>query len=514
MSIFRTALLCLIGSTQAAMAEDMVPSAGSLFDEGGMFVLDYQSIDLNTGGKFDLHGFHYLHQINDWLYGGLGFSAPMFEGDYGGFFSADFTVHAQKKVFGNVFVDAGAAFGAGAGGDSVGGIKSISGDGTLTKFYGGVGYDFGSFRAGVNYAKIKIANSPINDATISFFVQKPLSFSLGKHEDTGATVDPADFGRLGNETIFSFEYSNLSQINPTGRYTGDIGLVSPHLTTFFDENNYYFVGLDLGATGLVWYNQAQVGVGTRYALADDINLYAQIGFGSGGWVTDTFDTGPGFVVYPKVKAEYMFNNTTGVFVSAGYLTAPFGSSSNWSLGAGVNFHMPSAKQAMAAGQEEDVVLNGLRASLFGRVSFNVENEYGSVSDLYSTPVQLDYKFARNWYAGIQIAPAINDYMGFAGYVEGFAGLGWESSPFLDGRLQGFGQVFVGVNDVVNNPGLLASPAVGFTYNLDDRYALYGQVSRTVSVGHLIDPTNTSFFKSTSVGLGVSYRLGMPTWSSR
>lgn len=517
MTTRHVAAFFLICSAHAAFGQAepaTLPEGSRLSDVNGLFMLDYQSLDLTSGGTFDLHGVHYLHQINDWFYAGFGVSAPMFEGDYGGFFSADFTLHAQKKVFGNFFVDAGVSAGAAAGGTSFAGIKSLSGDGTFLETYAGAGYDFGGYSLGVNYSKVQVANSPINDTALTFFFQKNLSYSVGQYDDTGQPVDPADFGVLGNETILGFEYSNLTQINPTGTYGGNIGLVSPHLTQFYNAEDYVFIELDLGASGLVWYNQSQVGFGRRFSLTDDINLYAQLGIGSGGWVTDAFDTGPGFVVYPKVRAEYMFNNTIGVFASAGYLAAPFGTSRNWTLGAGVNFHNPSASAAMSAdGEGDGVGLNGLRLSLFGRYSFGVENQVGPVNDLYMAPIQADYKFAPNWYASLQIAPAVNAYAGFAGYVEGYAGVGWESDPFLDGRLQGYGQVLAGLNDTKTNPGILLAPSVGLNYNLTDQYSIYGQVGRSFSVGQFLGSSNPNSFKSTSVGLGLSYRFGVPTWKS-
>lgn len=493
--------------------------SAALGNARAMIMLDYQSLDLTSGGKFDLHGVHYLHQMTDWLYGGFGFSAPMFEGNYGGFFSAAITLHAQKKVYGNWFVDGGVSFGAGAGGASVSNILTLSGDGTYLKKYGGVGYDFGSFSIGANYAHIGIDNSPINDSTISFFFQKPLSFAVGSHADNGSTISATDYGMLGNETILSFEFSNLTQINPTGKYKGDIGLVSPQISQFIDDKNYYFVGLDLGFSGLIWYNQAQVGLGRRFELTPDISLYGQIGVGSGGWVTDTINTGPGLIVYPKVKAEYRFSDSLGVFVSAGYLAAPFGTSRNWSLGAGVNFHLPSAREATkSGGAKSDVAVKGVRASLFGRWAFNVEDGNGPFNDLYLATLQVDYKFSDHWYVPIQISAATNDYKGYAGYVEGYTGLGWESDPLFSGKLQAYGQVLYGLNDIGINsamdPGALLYPSVGLSYNLTDTLSVYGQVGKTISLGQYLDPASTNFFESTSVGLGVSYRFGLPTWSSR
>ena len=55
----------------------------------------------------------------------------------------------------------------------------------------------------------------------------------------------------------------------------------------------------------------------RVAVAPRVNLYGQLGFGSGGYAPEKIDTGPGLLVYPKVSAEYLLNKNFGVALSAG-----------------------------------------------------------------------------------------------------------------------------------------------------------------------------------------------------
>ncbi len=515
MSKSPVAFLCLLLGSQAALAEDATldDTPGSLLsDTNGMFVLDYQYIELTDGGDFDLHGVHYLHGLNDWFFAGIGYSTPMFEGDYGGFFTASLTLHAQKRVFGDWFVNAGVSLGAGAGGTNYLGIQELSGTGTYVKKYAGIGYDFGPVTVGVNYSDISIADSLIDDRTFTFFLQKPLSAKAGSYSDAGKTLPRSDYGQLGNETLISFEFSNVTQIDPSGEYTGNIGMVSPQISQFFDENNYYFFGLDLGYSGLIWYNQAQSGFGRRIQLSPRLNLYGQVGIGSGGWVTDTFDTGPGLVIYPKVKAEYKFSNSLGVSASAGYFWAPLGTSKNWSVGLGVNYHLPSAAQAESLEDPEGGVgLSGVRVNLFERVLTNIEYDDGTLDDLYLATVQVDYRIGDHWYIPIQIAAATNDFRGTAGYVEGLAGIGWEFDPMFNDKLQAYAQVLYGKNDAGLDPGPLVYPSIGFNYNLNDRYSIYGQFGKTVSLGQYIDEDAYSVFENTSFGLGVSYRFARPTW---
>lgn len=513
---------------QPAFAEDAAPAPsfdaapaelGALSEGTAMVMLDYEKIALTTGGKFDFLSTHYLQQINDWIYVGAGISAPLVNGNFGGFFSGDLTLHTQKEVFGNWFVDAGLSVGAGAGGASVRNILSLSGTGAYVKGYAGFGYGFGNLNVGVNLARVQIAGSPINDTTLNFFIQKPLSYRVGSHSASGDALGPEDFAGLGTESIVSFEYSNLNQINPTGKYKGDIGLVSPQFLQFIDADNYVFYGLDLGVTGLVWYNQFQGGVGRRVSVGPRINLYGQLGIGSGGWVTDTINTGPGLVFYPKAKAEYMWSNGVGTFFSAGYMIAPKGTSRNWSIGAGVQYHFPSAKQVLD-NQDPDtgVALRGLRISAFDRKSFGVVYNGTKLHDLNLVGGQFDYNLTKHWYFAVQVAAATNDFKGYAGYVEGLAGVGYQMDLFGSDRLQGYAQVLYGLNDVgitaQHDVGALIYPSFGVNYNLTDRYSIYTQFGKTISTGQYIKRGFTNAYESYSVGVGVSFRFGVPIWTSK
>lgn len=522
------AFLFLLCGGQSVVAEEVLPaedSAGlateqsAISDATGMLMLDYAKIPLAGGGTFDLLGAHYLHQFNDWLYWGGGLSAPMLEGDYGGFFAVDVNLHAQQKVFGNWFVDAGLAVGAGAGGSSVANIKDLSGSGAYFKTYAGFGYDAGALNIGVNYAKIKIPDSPIDTSTINVFLQKPLSYSVGSYSDAGTRLGAMDSNYRDYESIISFEYNTLSQINPTGKYVGDIGLVSPQFSQFFSDDDYFFFGLDLGLSGLIWYNQAQGGYGRRFSLTPNINLYGQIGIGSGGWVTDAFDTGPGLVVYPKVKAEYLFSTGVGASLSAGYLFAPKGSSKNWSFGAGINYHLLDGDKGVSENNAAyDSALRGVRVNLFERKLFDVVSNGENLDDLDLTALQLDYAFTDNWYVSGQIAAATSHFKGYAGYVEGLVGFGWQSDLVASDKLQGFAQVLYGMNDIGIDArydvGALLNPSIGFNYSLNDQYAIYGQVGKTVSLDQYLKPNSGNYFENVSVGLGLTYRFSTPTRVSR
>ena len=50
----------------------------------GLFILDYQNIQLPENEDIDLIGYHILSPINEWAYVGLGGYAPFLKGEYGG----------------------------------------------------------------------------------------------------------------------------------------------------------------------------------------------------------------------------------------------------------------------------------------------------------------------------------------------------------------------------------------------------------------------------------------------
>lgn len=519
------ALACLLGLGQAvaagkAFAELPPPSPASeppaMRQVSGMMMLDYSRLRLSTGGAFDLLGVHYLQNLNDWLYFGVGAIAPIAEGNYGGFFAADATLHAQRRIGRHWFVNAGLAVGAGAGGASVTGIRRISGEGLYARAYAGVGYETRHFSFGVNYARVTILDSPIDDATLNFFVQRRLGFSVGRYADAGRVLGSREFAAPEHENIISFQVNNVSQISPTGSFGGNIGLVSTQFSHFLNSNIYTFFGVDIGYSGLQWYNQAHGGLGGRIALSRHVNLYGQIGLGSGGWVTDTINTGPGFIIYPKVMLEYLWNRGIGATLSAGYLYAPLGTSRNWTVGLGMNYHLSyghrAGGEAVSGG---DYTLRGIRLNVFGRRTSSIFYNGRRTDGLSLIAVQLDYALNEHWYVAGQIAAAANAFRGYAGYAEGFVGLGWQSRPMANGRFQGYAQLLYGLNDVGVDPahevGALLYPAVGFNYHLNDRLSIYGQLGATTSLGQYLG-THSNRFETYSVGIGMTYRFSLPTRS--
>lgn len=523
----RLILFCFILGSQAATAQtSQAESLNSLAAEQpvlsearGLLMLDYSKLALKQGESFDLIGVHYLHQVNDWLYFGGGINGPILEGNYGGFFTVDTTVHVKKRIIGNWHFDAGLALGGGGGGASIQNIKTLSGSGRYTKKYLGLAYEADGIQYGVNYSKVRLSNSPINDSALNFYVQKPISFSVGSFGDAGRTVTADRSGPPEYDSDISFEVNHLSQINPQGSYRGSIGLISPQFSKFISKDDYWFLAADVGYRGLDWYNQMHGGIGRRISLSPKVKLYGQLGIGTGGWVTDTVKTGPGLLVYPKVKAEYLLNKNLGVSVSAGHLMAPRGSFKNWTVGAAINLHLP-AKNTEPSGMnvDDEMTLSGMRINMFDNALLNVSHNKRSINNINMLALQLDYSMSDHFYIPFQLGAATNAYAGYAGYTEMALGLGVQSRYSKADKLQGFAQLMYGLNDLgVNNDhavGPLLSASIGVNYSLNERLAIYAKLGKTVSVNQYIKSNYDNQFRSSSVGLGITYRFSSPARIAR
>lgn len=457
-------------------------------------MLDYEVIPVPGNSSLDLLGAHYLHPLNSWLYLGIGVHAPLIYGNYGGFMAFDATIHAQHRVFGNSFIDAGAAFGGGGGGSSIKQSRNLSGTGGYFKSYAGLGYDFRGFSAGMNYAYFRFFKSQINHSQLDFFIQRPVSYSIGPYASAGNRVDSDSVSTESGETILTFELNNMLQINPRGSNKKEINLVSLQYSRFLSRNHYLFLGLDVGYKGLPLYNQVLGGIGYKFSISPRVNFYSQIGVGSGGYSPAEIDTGSGLLVYPKLSAEYLLNHSVGLSLSSGYLVAPKGTSRNFTFGAAMNYHLST--------DTEDLVLRGFRFNLFHQTEFNVRvgnRKHGNINML---SVQLDHVLNDHWYLPIQASVAYNDFMGYPGYGEILAGLGIQSKFSATSSAQGFFQVLVGAN--VNN--VLLKPSVGINYSLSDHLALYGQFGKTISLNKSTLYPYDVRLSAYSVGLGLTYRF--------
>ncbi len=331
-------------ATTDSHALEIAPEQAGLSKAEGMIMLDYESIPVPDSQSIDLMGFHFMNKVTDWFSLGVGGCAPLVKGEYGGFMAIDVTAHAQRKVLGDLFVNAGLSAGGGGGGKSVEQSKALSGSGGFIKNYVGLGYDFKDFSIGANYAKIKFTNSAIDHAQLNAYVQFPFSYSIGSYANSGSQTS-ADEQALwesisdSGENILTLGLDNFFQIKPEGSNKSTINVADLQFSHFMTNKTYWFADLGVGYKGLPLYNHILGGLGYRYTVSPKLALYAQLGVGSGGYSPEIINTGSGLLVYPKASAEYMLNKHYGLALSGGYLDAPKGSSKNYTFGSNSRFDL-------------------------------------------------------------------------------------------------------------------------------------------------------------------------------
>ena len=477
----------------------------------GFVMLDYETIPIPGYSSIDLLGFHAYKKFNSWLSLGVGGHAPLIGGDYGGFMVFDASVHAQHRLFWNLFGDVGASLGGGGGGKSVEQSKIISGTGGFQKTYFGVGYDFDLFSAGVNLSKVRLAGSAIHNSQFDLYIQMPFSYEVGSYANAGTSLPSkwnlggAEISAQPTDENLEIGLDNIIQIKPDGSYKGKVNLIDVQFDHYLTDRSYLLFEGGIGYRGLVLYNQVFGGIGYKYAYSPRINIRGQLSVGSGGYDPDKINTGPGLLLYPKLSAEYLLSDTLGVSLMGGYLYAPKGTSKNLTLGASLNFHNSAETWSHS---DTDTPTNaqykGYRFSLFEQSELHTNVGEKSPGTLKLLTGQFDNIINTNLYAPVQCSIAYNAYDGNPGYGEIMAGVGVQSAYSPHDRFQTFAQLLVGTNAT----SLLAKPGVGMNYSLTDQLAIFGQIGATFSLANRTQRSNQDI-RSPSIGLGLSYRFSRP-----
>ncbi|MCP5073110.1 MAG: hypothetical protein GY947_07425 [Rhodobacteraceae bacterium] len=480
------------------------PAEANLTQRKGVFMLDYQLIRLPGNESIDLLGYHILTPINDWLSIGLGSYAPFLKGEFGGFMAFGGLVNARRKIAGNLFVNGGLSFGGGGGGKSVAHSVELSGTGGYVKGYIGLGYDFKNFSLGANISRMKFFESAIDSTQFNIFLQKPFSYVTGPYGNSGDSFTSVGQSS-GSETVgsgfgsmMSAGLDNYSQIDPVGSYKGTINAVDLQFSGFMTKNSYWYYAVGVGYKGRPAYNQVFGGLGFRVSVSPRINLYGQLGMGSGGYAPSVIDTGSGLLLYPKLSAEYMLNKNLGLALTTGYMFALDGSSKNNTFGAVLNYHLRSANTGNGANNSAEGRYEGYRLSFAHETGLNMRVRGSARKNLNMLTVQGDRIISDHVYIPFRAGISYADYRGFPGYGEVSTGIGLQSKYSKASRVQFFGELQVGANV----EGSILRAGLGLNYELKEALALRGLVGQTIG---------DRGFRATNLALGLTYRFSLPNF---
>ena len=465
-------------------------------------MLDYQTVRVKGDSSIDLMGLHLYTPVAEGISVGAGLLAPLISGQYGGFMGASVGIQGRFRLGGPVVALAALSAGGGAGGRSPEHAKKLSGTGSFVRGQLALGYDTGDFTVAAGVSTLKFRRSLIDSSQLNVFVEMPFSYLSGSYAQRGQPLSAPDDQRAAREmgeTMLSFSLDNYHQLEPQGSYPGTVRTGEFQFSHFVAPDLFWFANFASAYSGLPTYNQLLGGLGWRRRLAPAWTLYAQLGVGSGGYAPEQIDTGPGLLVYPKLSAEYGLSKHLGLAVSAGYLTAPKGSSRNPTYGLTLTRHLRS-------GQADDAVTapasyQGLRITLLHQTDAQLLYRDVARHALHMLGLQIDMPVSERWYLPLQASAAYTSYLGYPGYAEIFAGLGVQTHLAPGERLQAFGQLMGGAN--VHGKG--GKISAGLRYVLDDRLAL------SVSAGRIEarSPSGGQYSANNWV-VGLDYRFAVPS----
>jgi len=492
-----SALLC-----PGAQAQDTASTeASTLRRNEARLMLDYQTVRVQGDSAIDLAGFHVYLPVAEGIAVGAGLMAPLVSGRYGGFMGASVGVQGRWRLGGPVVALATLSAGGGAGGRSPEHAKRLSGTGSFVRGQLALGYDAGDYTLGAGISRINFRQSLIDGSQLNLFLELPFSYLSGSYARRGQPLSATDDERAAREmgeSMLSFSLDNYRQLNATGSYAGTVRTGEFQFSHFLTPQLYWFASFASAYSGLPTYNQLLGGAGWRWRVSPSWRLYAQLGLGSGGYAPEQIDTGPGLLVYPKLAAEYAPNPTLGVALSAGYLTAPKGSSRNPTYGLTLTRHLRSGQGGDAGAPPAHY--EGLRITLLHQTDAQLRYRGIERPALHMIGLQIDMPVSERFYLPLQASAAYTSYLGYPGYAEIFAGLGVQTRLAPGERVQAFGQLMGGAN--VHGKG--GKINAGLRYVLDDRLAM------SVSGGRIeARSAGGGRYGANNLVLGLDYRFAVP-----
>lgn len=488
---------------QVALAADEAPAEPSgLQRREARLMLDYQTVRVQGDRPIDLMGFHLYTPVAEGVSVGAGLLAPLVSGQYGGFMGASVGIQGRLRLGGPVVALAALSAGGGAGGRSPEHAKKLSGTGSFVRGQLGLGYEAGDFTVGAGVSKLKFRHSLIDSSQLDVFLEIPFSYLSGPYALRGQLLSASDDQRAAREmgeSMVSFSLDNYHQLRATGSYAGTVRTGEFQFAHFLTPDLFWFANFASAYSGLPTYNQLLGGLGWRWQLAPSWKLYAQLGVGSGGYAPEQIDTGPGLLVYPKLSAEYALTHDLGLAVSAGYLTAPKGSSRNPTYGLTLTRHLRSGGGSDSTAAPASY--QGLRITLLHQTDTQLRYRDVDRPALHMLGLQIDMPVSDRWYLPLQASAAYTSYLGYPGYAEIFAGLGVQTHLAPGERFQAFGQLMAGAN--VHGKG--GKVNAGLRYVLNDRLAA------SVSGGRIeARSASGGRYSANNVVFGLDYRFSVPT----
>ena len=512
--------LALLSVTTTAFASEssslstMPHSYIGLQKQTGFFRFSFDNIKMpNNIDNMGLMGVSYFADITPIVYAGVGGYGSV-SGTQGGLFVLAFGGGLHKEFLQHICGDVGFDVGGG------GGHSSLVGGGLMIRPHIGLEYDLRWARLGLHYSYINFTSGLIHSQQIGLDLDLPCNFYYVPYAEIQEGLFTASQVHLFDGKFLDFQRNDFGLIlqaynqhsgtkNTNGEIQdGTISLVGAELDHYITQNGFWWIKASGAYHGIPnGYMDVLGGLGYHWALwPHGLAIVPQMGAGAGGG--GNVDTGGGVVVQPSVGVEIPLSSSFAARLNGGYLWAPKGQLSAYTATGEILYHLDFAK-----GSDKPVKLwtdqfdiRDWRIQLFNQSYIHPQRTYHStiaVANLIA--LQFDQLFTPHFFFSYQAASAYSgDHMG--GYATGMIGPGLQTSPFLNQRMQLFGEVLVGAGGgggLALGGGALIEPVLGVYYAMTPSIGLQASMSDVKAIN---DNLNTPVF---NVGLTVRFGLLSP-----
>jgi hypothetical protein len=471
------------------------------------YAFNFQSVSMPGGqSNMGLVGISYLFDPMPWLYAGFsGYGAV--SGDQGGLFVLGLTAGVHHKIIGNVWGNAGFFIGGG------GGHSSEVGGGLMIRPDIGLAYDFGKFKLGVDYTKVKFPDSDIDSNQFGLTLNIPTDILYGDPSYNYNKINKLNQIDLSRINHLFFEKNYIAIIEQTyfqrssakNNYNqvtdSPLSLVGAEVGHYFNDNVFFFVKLAGAFAGdNNGYMDVLGGLGYRYYLSQKLSVNGRLAAGAGGGGNTR--VGGGILVEPSVGLQYQFLPYLGAEISGGYLKAVSDDFGAATLNFKLIYSMMTAEESNKASSQK----------LFGPYSFrtwrfrftnqtylNPQRTNGIDGNINLFTVKADSMITKYIYMTGQAAGAYSGDAG--GYATGMVGLGAQTKMFLKDHLNASAELLVGAGgggsmDV--GGGALVQPVVNLNYYFNH------YIGVQASVGRIISPRKN--LSSTTIDIGFIWQF--------
>ena len=481
----------------------------------GFGSIDYFSVkmpldeDGNPEVNMGITGLHYNLWLNKSIYTGVGFYGSV-HGKRGGMFTLGLNLGNKLKLTEKVFLDTGFHIGGG------GGASTPDGGGAFILPHINLGYEFENFSATIGYSHINFFDKGnINNKQIRLAIQVPLSFNYTSFKEKENSFDTKEL-KKSTWNKFSKRISmmmHLNNLSPYGdsKFTGlgstlkgkTIRLAGFEFDSYFTDNWFAFFKADGAFHGIQGgYMDLFLGAGYHFSMNKNrTNILAKFGIGAGGG--GGADTGGGFLVYPDISIEQLLFNNVYFSINKGYLASPNQNFTSSTLGFGLKYYVNHSGTKNTTTTYSKNKFKGIEIIVGQEMYIDAKRMLQPTENLHQIALQFNLFISNNMYIAGHTSFA--NFGNAGAYAEGIVGIGYQTKPILNNKVNLFTQVLAGAaggGDISTGQGLIIKPSIGINYILNKNLKLKTSIGKVKARGGALN--------STSLSLGLNYNLSFLT----